>query len=137
MDEPCVKEIMTSKVFTIDENATLKDAVKTMAEKNISSLVVKCKEDTRFGIVTRKDAIKEFIVKNGINSSHPLGNVMTFPLVVINPAMKIKEVTIMMNMYRIRRIPVVENGKLVGIVSNSDIFRHLVKKLALVKTVSK
>lgn len=129
MAEGCVKDIMTQNVLTIAETATLKDAVKTMADNGVSSLVVKCRDETRFGMVTRKDAIKEFIVKNGINANQPLGNIMTFPLVVISPTMKIKEAAVMMDMYRIRRIPVVNDGKLIGIVSNSDIFKYLVKGL--------
>ncbi len=119
-----VKDIMTAKVLKIDEKATLREAIKMMAKNKVSSLLVECSGDRPFGIVTRKDAINELVVKEG-KLDVPLTKVMTSPLILATPNLRTRDAAVLMEKFRIRRLPVLQQGKIAGIVSTSDVFRHL------------
>lgn len=128
MAAKCVKDIMTSKVLTIGEDATLSEAIRMMAKENVSSLLVECKGERPFGIITRKDAINELVIKDG-NPDVPLAKVMTSPLIVATPNLRIRDAAVLMERYKVRRLPVLRQGRIAGVVSTSDVFRHLIKSI--------
>lgn len=121
-----VKDIMTGKVLTIDEKATLREAIKMMAKNNVSSLLVECGGDRPFGIITRKDAINELVIREG-TPDVPLTKVMTSPLIIVTPNLRIRDAAVLMEKFKVRRLPVLQQGKIAGIVSTSDVFRHLIE----------
>lgn len=124
----CVRDVMTADVCTIPETATLRDAIRMMSEKNVSSLIVVCKGERQFGIITRKDAINQLVIKEG-NADIQLSKVMTALLISVEPDLRVKDAAMRMELYKVRRLPVLKEGKLAGIISTSDVFRHLIKSL--------
>ncbi|UCC58899.1 MAG: CBS domain-containing protein [Candidatus Bathyarchaeum sp.] len=130
-----IEAIMTHKVVTIAPESTLHDAVKIMGEKRIGSLIV-VKYNTPVGIITERDLLRE-VVRRGIAlekdwlvggvsiKDEKVEEIMSYPLTTISLKSQIKEAARMMIEKKIRRLGVHESGKLVGIITASDLIRSL------------
>ncbi len=118
-----VKDIMSSDVVTTTPEATMSEAAKVMGEKHIGSLIVK-KYDTSVGIVTERDLISKVLAKEKDLSKEKVEAVMSYPLSTIDSFAKIKEAAQMM-IKKKSRLAVFDAGKLVGVVTASDLIRSL------------
>lgn len=116
-------EIMTRDVFTIKPEASMYEAAKIMGEKHIGSLIVE-KYDTSVGIVTERDLLTKVLALGKKLRTEKVENVMSHPLISISYATKIKEVAQTM-INKKGRLAVFDGGKLVGIVTASDLIRCL------------
>jgi CBS domain-containing protein len=117
-----VKDAMVSKVVTASPNQTILDASKDMYKENVGSLIV-IEDDKAIGIVTREDIINK-VVSNDIQPSKiTLKDIMTGNLISCSPEDDISYAAILMSKNRYERIPVVSEGKLVGIISTREIAR--------------
>ena len=128
MSKKVVKDIMSKKVISIDETASIKDAVGMMEKNDVASLLVNCAEDRPFGMITRGDIMYELIVNEG-DPSAPVSKIMAAPLVLATPNLRVKDAAMLMARYKIRRLPVLQKGSIVGIVSVSDVFKYLTNSL--------
>jgi len=118
------KDIMTKGVISIKRDATVKDAMKMMLERRVTSLIVeKEKEYENFGILTRKDIINKVIALSRDPSNVKVRDIMSEPLLCISPEFSVENIARLMEKTNIRRFPVVEDDKIIGLVSNSDIMR--------------
>ncbi|NLV63542.1 MAG: CBS domain-containing protein [Clostridiaceae bacterium] len=115
-----VRDIMTKSVATISPEATIKDAAQMMQRHNVGSIPV---VDTNglVGIVTDRDIVVRNIASGQDPSSTPIKNVMTSQVTTVTPDEDVNKITQMMSSRQIRRVPVVENQKLVGMVSLGDL----------------
>ena len=130
-----IEEIMTREVVTTTPESTLDEAAKIMGEKHIGSLIV-LKYDTPVGIITERDLLSE-VSASGIDlekdwllgttsiKEEKVEKFMSYPLTTICLSARIKEAAQMMIEKKIRRLAVFECGKLVGIVTASDLIRRL------------
>jgi CBS domain-containing protein len=124
---PTVGEVMTRGVITIGEEESVASAMKTMVERHVSSIIVKKKDDADvYGIVTRKDIIHSVVGRGNDPKDISVADVMTKPVMTITPSMDVVAAAKLMEKTKVRRFPVVENNVLVGLISNSDIFRAYV-----------
>jgi CBS domain-containing protein len=124
---PTVGEVMTRGVITIGEEESVASAMKTMVERHVSSIIVKKKDDADvYGIVTRKDIIHSVVGRSNDPKDMTVADVMTKPVMTITPSMDVVAAAKLMEKTKVRRFPVVENNVLVGLISNSDIFRAYV-----------
>jgi len=123
---PTVKDLMTKNVVTIDANKTVVEAAALMSEKDIGDLIV-MDDNTPVGIVTERDFVRR-VLAEGKSTDSKVSEVMTRPLKVIDPEAPIKEAARRMVNKRIRRLPVIKDNKLVGIITAADFARHLSKK---------
>ena len=118
-----VSHIMSQDVITINPESSMAEAARIMGEKHIGSLIVK-KYETPVGIVTERDLLSKVLawgkdpVKEKVEAS------MSFPLVMIDPSAKIKEAAQMM-IQKKGRLAVFDGGKLVGVVTASDLISSL------------
>jgi len=117
-----VKDVMSKPVLTIDINSTAKLAGEIMKKARKYALVV-TKSGKAVGIVTDSDLIKKVIAKNAKPSRIKIKNIMSKPLVTISSSDSIIEATSKMKRSKIKRIVVVDGGKLAGILSATDIAR--------------
>ena len=117
---------MTKGVITIDMNKTVADAATLMSAKTIGSLVV-VDEDVPVGIVTERDVVRRAVAKN-LPSHTKISEIMSEPLITIDPDSSLREAARLMLKNKIRRLPVVKTNKLDGILVASDFARHLSKK---------
>lgn len=116
-----VKDIMV-KPLTIDVNKNVKFAGELMRKTRRDAVIV-IKKRKPIGIVTDSDLIKKIIAKNKKPSSVKLKAIMSRPLVTVKPRETILEATRKMKRSNIKRLPVIDKGKLVGCLSLSDIAR--------------
>ncbi|MGB6784577.1 MAG: CBS domain-containing protein, partial [Nitrosotalea sp.] len=118
-DEYFARDIMKEQVVTVDFAATVMDAAKKMDEKNIGCVIVMEKE-MPIGILTERDFVKKIAV-NEKPMSTPVRNVMSSPLISIDPDATVWELAELMKLKRIHKVPVVQENKLLGIVTTADI----------------
>ncbi len=117
-----VVEIMTTSPLTITADATVVEAAKTMREKEVGSLVVL--EDGRpTGIVTERDVVTKVAASDRPASQTTVREIMTSPLVAVHPHQEVAEAARVMASRKIRRLPVIKEGKLVGMLTENDIIR--------------
>jgi CBS domain-containing protein len=118
-----VKDIMSLDVVTITPEASMAEAAGIMGEKHIGSLIV-TKYDTPVGIVTERDLLSKVLALEKDLKEEKVETVMSYPLVTIGPTVKIKEAAQIM-VQKKSRLAVFDCGKLVGVVTASDLIRSL------------
>jgi CBS domain-containing protein len=123
---PSVKDLMIKDVITIDLHKTILDAARLMDEKRIGCLVV-MDEDVPVGIVTERDFVRRAVV-NQLSSSVEVSKIMSQPIITIDPDTSIREAARVMIQNKIRRLLVMKESKLVGIITSADFARQLSKK---------
>jgi len=127
-----VKDIMTKPVVTIDESKTVKFAGELMKKTRKGTLIV-TRKNKPVGIITDSDMIRKIIAKNAKPSELRVKVIMSKPLVTIKPDDDIVEATRKMKRSNIKRLPVVEGGKVVGVLSLTDIARTSPEMLDLLE----
>jgi CBS domain-containing protein len=115
-----VRDVMTKNVKTIREDTTLREVIATFSSLDIDSLVV-AQSHRPVGIVTAKDALTRGFDQGIPASTITARNVMTTPVETIEPEATVEEAVEKMGRAHIKHLPVVTDGKLVGILSDSDI----------------
>jgi CBS domain-containing protein len=123
---PCVKDIMTKNVITVTADTTIFEAADLMNSKGIGCLLV-VQDGVPVGIVTERDFVRRIVAKN-LPYSVKVSEIMTKNLVTVDPDMSLKDAARLMSINKIRRLPVLKQNKLVGIVVASDFVRSLGKK---------
>jgi CBS domain-containing protein len=119
-----VRDIMTKYVVSIDVNRTALEAAKIMAEKGISSLIV-LKDQDPVGIVTERDFVKKICIKELDISHVKVNEVMSKIRTFADPEIPIEVAVQRMVNHKIRRLPIMENGKVVGIITVTDLAKYL------------
>ena len=116
-----VKEIM-KKTITIARKAKIKEAIKVMSKNNIGSLVV-AEKNNFFGILSERDIIHYLAKSNNLNES--INKIMSKKIITIEPEYSLEEAANIMREHKIRRLPVVEKDKLLGIITATDIIENV------------
>jgi CBS domain-containing protein len=128
---------MTKDVKTVEATKTVADAIKMMLDANIGSLVVVGKDHSPVGIFTERDFVRKMAERGHGFLALPMAQVMTKPLTIISPVATIWDAVTLMGRADIRRLPVVENGRLIGILTERDVFRLvLAQQHLLLESVS-
>jgi CBS domain-containing protein len=118
-------EILEDKggeVFAIDADASVFEAVQRMVERNAGSLLVTESGDIT-GIFTERDYLRRVALHELDDRETRVREVMSSPLIVVTPETAIDECMALMTDRRIRHLPVVEDGKVVGVVSIGDLVK--------------
>lgn len=128
MQHLCVGDLMRQGVRTVSEDVPLAEAARLMHELQVSSLVVEQENASdAFGILTRKDIVEALCSEMPGLGPLLVRDVMTKPAITVAPELALSHCLRLMRMAGIRRAPVVKEGRLVGILSNTDVFRWLVE----------
>lgn len=122
MEKITVKDVMREEPVAVSPRMTLNHAASLMREKGISSLIV-VRKNTPVGIVTEKDIVTKAVAENIKPSQMTIKQIMSYPLETASPSDDIKDVARKMADMKIRRLVVVENGMLIGIICETDILR--------------
>jgi CBS domain-containing protein len=122
-----VGDIMTTDVKTVGREDTFAEVAKILREKGISSVVV-TEGDQITGIITERDLVN--LVADGVDPvSVAVGDRMTRDLATVDPRTDIAEAAQVMAQRRIRHLPIVDKGKLTGIISIRDLTRWAVEEM--------
>ena len=116
-----VNDIMKSNVISIDSSMTVKDAAKMMNDAGVGCIVVMEKNST-VGILTERDFVRKIIAQEK-SLSTPVKDVMSSPLITIDPNESVWELAQLMKVKHIHKVPVADKGKLIGIVTSTDLTR--------------
>jgi CBS domain-containing protein len=116
-----------NEVLEIDAEASVFEAVKRMVEANVGSLLV-TDGGSIAGIVTERDYLRRAALEGRADKETAVREIMTAPLVVATPDTSIDECMALMTDRRIRHVPVVEDGKVVGLVSIGDLVKFKSKQ---------
>jgi len=117
------KEVMSSPVITVEESESSAKVSELMVKHNIGSIIVVNRKKNPVGIITERDIVKRVASKNLVPSKVKASEIMSRPLMTIESATEITDAMKKMKASRVERLGVIENGKLAGIVSDSDILR--------------
>jgi len=115
-----LRQIMIKNVVTVKPNATVRNAAEIMNANEISCLVV-VNYGKPIGIITEQDMLRRVIHKSRIPEKTRVSDIMSKPLIVATPNMHIQEASKLMLERNIRKLPVVENERLVGLVTLTDL----------------
>ncbi|TMB83965.1 MAG: CBS domain-containing protein [Chloroflexi bacterium] len=110
------QDIMTRKVYTIRSDASAQEAAQLLDQHRISGLPVVDESNDIIGIVTEADIISK-VDKEGLRVS----DIMSTEVTSVNEETPVSEIALLLTERKIKRVPVVQDGKLVGIVSRADI----------------
>ena len=115
-----IREVMTTDPQTIDASDTLVDAAKAMKDRDVGSLVV-TEQGTVMGIVTDRDIVIRGIAEEADPQTARVGDIATEELTALSPGDSVEDAIKAMRDQDVRRLPVVEDGNAVGIVSLGDL----------------
>ena len=124
---PLVKDLMEKNVVTIDVQKTIHDAAVLMTENKKGCLII-TEGNSPVGIITERDIVRRFVYQILLQRETKVSEIMSKPLITIDPDSSIREAARLMLKDKIRRLPVTKENKLVGILVISDFARQLSKK---------
>jgi len=130
-----VEDVMVKEVITIDDQSTVKEAADIMNKFEIGCLIAVLKGKA-VGIVTERDILKRVVAEGKDAEKTKVKDVMTSPLVVVEPKMELEEAVKMMFQMKIKKLPVVEGKRLVGLVTLTDIARFQPQMMKILKQLA-
>ncbi len=122
-----VRQLLASKghdVWSITPDASVYAALELMAEKDIGALPV-LEDDHLAGIFSERDYARKVILMGRASKETPVREVMTEKVYVVQPSHTVEACMALMTEKRIRHLPVVEEGKLIGIISIGDVVKEI------------
>lgn len=123
-----VKELLTRKqgaIWTIGPKASTYEALQLMAAKDIGAVMV-VENGKLVGIFSERDYARKVILKGKSSKTAPVGEVMTTKVLYVGPEKTVEECMAIMTDKRVRHLPVMENGELIGIVTIGDIVKKVI-----------
>ena len=116
-----IRDVMTNSVIRIDPNESVAVAARTLARHNIGVLPVCGSDGSVCGVVTDRDLVTRCLASGRLPENTRVRDVMTASVVLAKPDMDTGAAAHLMGRQQVRRLPVVENGKLCGMVSLGDL----------------
>ena len=126
-----VARILKSKadqtVYSIAPAASVFDAVKSMADKGIGALLV-MEGETIVGLITERDYARKTVLMGRSSKETPVREIMTSPVMYVGPDQTSEECMALMTENRLRHLPVLDGGKLVGLISIGDLVKDIISE---------
>jgi CBS domain-containing protein len=132
ISKPLVADILASRpdavVHTIAPTATVREAIDAMAEKQVGALVV-VEGENIVGIVTERDYARKIALKSRASRNTQVRAIMTADVIFVRPDHTTEDCMVLMARNRLRHLPVLDDGKLVGMISIRDLVDEIVANL--------
>jgi signal-transduction protein with cAMP-binding, CBS, and nucleotidyltransferase domain len=116
-----VMDAMTKSPIIVNSNLSIKDCCKIMLKESVGGVIVKDKNG--IGIITEKDIIEKVVAKNLDPEKTTAKKIMTKNMVIISPEKDIYDAIIKMRDKDVRRLPVIHDGELIGLLTEKDILK--------------
>ena len=120
-----ILETKSSAVVTVSEATPVLEVIRLMAEHHIGSVLVMQGEQL-LGIATERDYARKVILQGRSSSDTPVAQVMSSPVVTVSPTDTVQTCMAMMTDRKIRHLPVVESGQVVGLISIGDLVKAVI-----------
>jgi CBS domain-containing protein len=124
-----IRQLLRSKgqvVYTISPDATVLEALERMADRNVGALVV-LRDGEVVGLVSEREYARSVILKGRFSKDTPVYEIMRDQVVCIGPTKKVDACMALMTENRVRHLPVLENGQLVGVISIGDVVKAIIE----------
>ncbi|TFH03458.1 MAG: CBS domain-containing protein [Nitrosopumilus sp.] len=118
-----VKDIMTKSVISVDSTITVNEAAKMMEDAKVGAVIV-MENNTPVGIVTDRDFTVK-IVAHAYQITTPVKQIMSSPLIATSPDETVLMAADLMHTRNIRKLPVIDNDQVVGIITSTDLVNQL------------
>ena len=129
-----VRDIMEKNVITIDINETANNAANQMKENDISFLVI-IENGKPVGVVSERDFVQKLCINNQNSSDVKISDIMSYKFRWVNPTTKIEDAIQKMLNNNIRRLLILDDEKLVGVITQTDLASYLGEKLMIDGTI--
>ena len=116
------------QIWTISKDQSVMQALILMSEKNIGAIIIVDNNDFPIGIFSERDYARKIVLKGKSSKDTLLDEVMTKELITVTRDYKIDQCMEIMNEKRIRHLPVLENKKIIGIISIGDVLKIMIKE---------
>ena len=116
------------QIWTISKDQSVMQALILMSEKNIGAIIIVDNNDFPIGIFSERDYARKVILKGKNSKDTLLDEVMTKELIAVTRDFKIDQCMELMTVHRIRHLPILENKKVVGIISIGDVLKIMIKE---------
>lgn len=126
-----VSELLDSKghrVHSVDPQDTVLRALEVMAEKNIGAVVVLDESREMVGIFSERDYARKGVLHGRVARDTPVGDLMSSVVFTVGPSQSIEDCMELMTDKRVRHLPVVDEGELIGIISIGDVVNSIIKR---------
>ena len=133
-----VKDIMTTPVITIRKGTTVSKAASIMSKHHVGGLVVVDEKERPIGMLTERDLVRKIVATYKDPRTTRVEEIMSSPLVAGNPEMTLEEAAKLMIKMNVKRLPIIREEELVGILTFTDIIRtypDLVESLKIEKKI--
>lgn len=117
-----VREVMRNKVVSIEDSASIMECAKKMAKEEVGSLVIQQGNEVK-GIITEQDLARKALAKGLDPKATKVNKLMVKKVYTIGPDNDVYEAVVKMGKQKIKHLPVIENEKLMGIISYKDIIK--------------
>ena len=121
MDNTFVNQVMSKNILTAEKSTSLQDAAQEMKRLGVGCVIV-TKESKPIGIITERDFVTK-VAADGRPLFTEISEVMSAPLITIEPEETIWEASEIMKEKLIHKLPVIDDGRIVGVITTSDIVR--------------
>ena len=116
------------QIWTISKDQSVRQALILMSEKNIGAIIIVDNNDFPIGIFSERDYARKIVLKGKSSKDTLLDEVMTKELITVPRDYKIDQCMEIMNEKKIRHLPVLENKKIIGIISIGDVLKIMIKE---------
>lgn len=130
-----VEDVMVKEVVTINANANVREAAKIMNNHEIGCLIVSSRGKA-VGIITERDILKRVVAEAKDPEKTKVRDIMSKPLIVVEPEMDLEEAAKLMFKMKIKKLPVVDAGRLTGLVTLTDLARFQPQMIRILKKLS-
>ncbi len=130
-----VRDVMVKEVVVVDENSSVKQAVETMNEFHVGSIIV-LKKGKAAGIVTERDFLTRVLAEAKDVTNTKVKDIMTSPLIVVEPDTDLETAVKLMFQSKVKKLAVVDGKKLLGIVTLTDIARVTPELIKVLKQLA-
>lgn len=118
-----VKDVMDKDVIRIDESTTVIQAVQKMVDSGVWSLLIE-RNQLPTGVLTERDIIRRAVVKGLSLDKVKVAEIMSAPIITVDPNASIGEAMELMTLKSVRRLFVLENGKIMGRITQTELFNN-------------
>mgnify|MGYP000845458543 CR=1 FL=1 len=119
---------LNASVHAVAPDSTVYDALKLMSDRNVGAVLV-MQGEAIVGILSERDYARKIVLKDLSSRTTPVSEIMSSPVVFVTPQQNNEECMALMTSNRIRHLPVLDEGKLLGMISIGDLVKDVISEL--------
>ncbi len=119
-------DVKGTAIYSVGPEDPVLEAIRTMAQRHVGALLV-MKGSELVGIVSERDYARKVILLGRSSSETPVSQIMSAPVHTVTPKRSVEDCMRLMTQHRVRHLPVVDNGRVVGVISIGDLVKAVIE----------